>query len=131
MNILTSLFKKKFTKPKVLNSADRDIVKNRWSNIEQLITAKSPSAAKQAIIEADKLLEFVLKKLVNENQSLGENLKLAKDLFPSWSAYQQAWEAHKIRNALVHESDFEPTHSMSKDTVEKFRLVLQVLGALK
>ena len=131
MKILDLFFGKKHQKPKIFNTTDCDLARERWNHIDQLMNTRSPSAVRQAIIEADKLLEFALKKLVNDSQSLGENLKLAKDLFPSWSAYQQAWEAHKIRNALVHESDFEPTHSMSKDTVEKFRLVLQVLGALK
>jgi len=130
MKILDLLFKKNFSKPKVLNGTDRDTAKDRWDNIERLVSSRRPNALKQAIIEADKLLEFSLKKLVNENQSLGGNLKQAQNLFPSWSAYQQAWEAHKVRNALVHETSFEPTHSMAKDTIEKFRIVLQSLKVL-
>jgi len=130
MNILNLLFKRSFQKPKVLNGTDRDLVRHRWANIEQLAGAKSPSALKQAIIEADKLLEFALKKLINENQPLGENLKLAQGLFPSYATYQQAWEAHKVRNALVHEAGYEPTHSLAKDTINKFKIVLQTLRAL-
>ncbi|MFH1895892.1 MAG: hypothetical protein ABH814_00225, partial [bacterium] len=59
-----------------------------------------------------------------------ENLKLAQGLFPSYATYQQAWEAHKVRNALVHEAGYEPTHSLVKDTINKFKIVLQTLRAL-
>jgi len=130
MNILDLLFKKTFQKPKALTSEDRELARICWEHIEQLTASKSPSALRQAIVEADKLLELALKKLVNENQSLGENLKQAQNLFPSAVTYQQAWEAHKVRNALVHEAGFEPTQSYVKETLEKFRHILTVLRAL-
>ena len=130
MSFWQKIFSKTFSRPLALNGADRAWVANRWEQIAQLEKTGSPSALRQAVIEGDKLLEFVLKKLVNENQSLGENLKQAKDLFPSWSLYQQVWEAHKIRNALVHEAGFEPTQGLTRETIAKFRLALQTLGAL-
>mgnify|MGYP000530600649 CR=1 FL=1 len=124
------LNRKKYVRPKVLNGSDYDLLQERWKNIEKLIAAGKPSALRQAVVEADKLLEFSLKKLINKDQSLGENLKQAKDLFPDWNTYQQAWEAHKIRNALVHEANFEPTYSVSKEAIAKFKHSLQALGVL-
>lgn len=130
MSIFSFLFKNTFSKPKVLNGTDRDFIRSQWMNIDSLVKVGKPSTLRQAIIEADKLLEFTLKKLINDEQSLGENLKLAKDKFPSWAAYQMAWEAHKVRNALVHEAGFEPNHSLAKEAIEKFRQSLVSLGVL-
>ena len=130
MGFFSSLFKTKLLAPKMLNSTDRDHVKSKWREIEELVKLGKPSQLKQAVIEADKLLELVLRRLINESQSLGANLKEAKDLFPSWEEYQKAWEAHKVRNALLHESNFEPTSSLVKDVVDKYRNVLVSLRAM-
>lgn len=130
MGLFEFLFGKSYSKPKIINSTDRDLMRSRWSQIEGLVKLGGPSQLRQAIIEADNLLALALKRLVNEDQSLGDNLKQAKDLFPSWDDYQKAWEAHKVRNALVHEAGYEPPHYMAKDTIMKFNEVLQVLQAL-
>ncbi|MFH1767011.1 MAG: hypothetical protein ABH826_02875 [Patescibacteria group bacterium] len=130
MKLLNRLFGKRDQKPRVLNSSDREHICAQWRNIEELVKLSKPSQLRQAIIEADKLLELVLKKLVDKNQSLGENLKQAKDLFPSWEDYQKAWEAHKVRNALVHETEYELPHYLAKEALDNFEKSLRILGAL-
>ena len=130
MSFLSNLFRFTFSKPKVLNGTDRDYIKSRWNHIDELVRLGGSSQLKQAVIESDKLLEFILRKLINDQQSLGDNLKQAKDLFPSYSTYQQAWEAHKVRNALVHEAGYELPHYLAKQTIENFKMVFSALGAI-
>lgn len=58
--------------------------------------------SKKAVVkELDSSLEILLSDLYGKN-SLGENLKKISNKFPS-SDYQKIWDAHKIRNRLVHE----------------------------
>lgn len=59
-----------------------------------------------AIIEADKTLDFALKKSSFQGKSMGERLKNAKKYYEK-DFYNIVWEAHKIRNALVHEIDYK------------------------
>lgn len=56
----------------------------------------------QAIIDADKLLSFVLKKN-GYNGSVGEQLKKSKSI----KNKNDIWYAHKVRNKIAHELDYE------------------------
>ena len=60
---------------------------------------------------------------------MGERLKNARPYFRDFRVYQGLWEAHKVRNALVHEADYEPIHSVTKGAVAKIKQGLQALGA--
>jgi hypothetical protein len=59
---------------------------------------------KHNIIEADKILDNVLKFKKIKGDTMGERLKNSKKLFSS-KEYNNVWEAHKMRNQLVHEID--------------------------
>lgn len=57
---------------------------------------------KDSLVELDKLLDFALKNKRVKGETLGERLKNAKSMFNK-SDYNALWEAHKLRNQLVHE----------------------------
>jgi hypothetical protein len=105
------------------------MVVETWSQIQIQVASKNSSSLKQAVITCDKLLDTVLKDLVG-GETLGERLKNAKDLFSNYQIYQTAWEAHKVRNSLVHETNYDPPYYVCNDAVNKFNEVLRDLGAL-
>ncbi|MGB0757710.1 MAG: hypothetical protein ACPGO5_04620 [Patescibacteria group bacterium] len=79
---------------------DADLVAMRMERIESLLAGASDTEWSLAIIEADKLLDYLLKARHIAGTTLGERLKVAcykhKEL-------RNVWEAHKVRNRIVHE----------------------------
>lgn len=92
-----------------------------------MVDLNKPSARNQALIRADKLVDHALK-VVSQGETMGERLKIAQEAFSSWEIYDQLWQAHKLRNKMVHEAGFEPPHYTVKDALEKIKKALEDLG---
>jgi hypothetical protein len=90
-----------------------------WQSIDVLIKGGMPSQLRQALIKADKTVDTALKDLVL-GETMGERLKNAKDLFDR-DVYDKIWKAHKVRNRLVHEADYEPQHFIVKEAIKNLR----------
>jgi len=130
MNLLQFLFGVK-TGSRRLTVATRDSVKTGWQNVQSLVASRNPSSLKQAVVLSDKILDAVLKDLV-AGETEGDRLKEAKarELFSSQEIYNKAWDAHKMRNSLVHEVNYDPPYYVCNDAVSKFGEVLRDLRAL-
>ncbi len=70
---------------------------SRWAHIKSLIESPNESDWRQAIIEADIMLEEVLNQAGYPGVSVGDKLKMA-----SFNSLDDAWEAHKVRNDIAH-----------------------------
>ena len=119
--IINFLSGKKPVSRRVVAMVTRD-----WQEVWTLVKGDSPSQLKQALIVADRSLDSVLKDLV-AGTTMGERLKNAKNLFHS-QTYDKVWQAHKLRNALVHEGGFEAQGFVIKNSVEQFENALKELG---
>ena len=97
-----------------LTSGEEAFIRNQWRMIGK---GQSP---KNDILEADKLLDFALEKY-GYSGSLGEKLKKASKLF---SDKNGVWVAHKMRNKLAHEINFQPSEFEFRLALESFRKVL-------
>lgn len=77
----------------------------KWKLVEEHINSDDPNKWKLAILEADIILSEMLERFSLPGESVGEKLKAVE---PSdFDTLDQAWEAHKIRNAIAHQgSDF-------------------------
>jgi hypothetical protein len=102
-------------------------IEEDWARVEQLVGTGKPSAFKEAVIVADKLLDYALKQIA-PGESMGERLKNARDGFPR-PLYQGLWDAHKVRNALVHDPNYDLTRLVAEGALEKFRAGFKHLGA--
>jgi hypothetical protein len=98
-----------------------------WQHVMDLLNQKDLLSKKQAVLDADKLLDLVLKSLV-VGKDLGARLKNSQKLFNSRECYQMAWEAHKLRNKIAHEINFEPTSSSCSQAVNNFKKAFRNLG---
>lgn len=95
----------------------------RWEHVEMLMRGKTPSEWKEAIIEADIMLDDLLTQL-GYNGSIGEKLKAADP--NSFRTLQNAWEAHKVRNQIAHEgSSFNISDTLLNRTLSHYRAVFQ------
>ena len=101
-------------------------IKGEWDKIGVLTKGTNPSQLRQALISADKTLDNALRDMV-PGESMGERLKNAKEKFDKYT-YRKIWEAHKMRNNLVHESGFEPPHYIVKEAISDLKDSLYKLG---
>lgn len=98
-------------------------ISDRFAKIE----AMEPQLA---VIEADKLVDTVLKKAGVKGETLGERLRGSENMI-SRSVYSDMWEAHKVRNQIVHDHDFEISSVDHIAVVRKMKRFLVELGAFK
>lgn len=111
--------------PGVLKSYDQRKIKEEWERVEQLIQLGKPSTFKEAVIVADNLMDYALVR-ISYGETMGERLKNAREAFPS-PIYQDLWRAHRVRNALVHDPDYDLTQLVARDALEGIKAALQAL----
>ncbi|OGC56140.1 hypothetical protein A2797_02175 [candidate division WWE3 bacterium RIFCSPHIGHO2_01_FULL_48_15] len=110
-----------------LKPYDKARITSEWGRIEQLVSAGSPSAIKEAVLAADKLLDYALAQ-ISSGETMGERLKNSFSAFPR-DVYQGLWDAHKARNAMVHEINYDLSVLMAKEVLGKFKRGFMALGA--
>ena len=116
------------SKGKAATAVDRNLVKNKWVEVGQMMRDGGPANYRQAIMEADKLVDMVLRSKV-PGDTMGERLKNARGLFHQHT-YDRLWTAHKIRNKLAHEAEFEGLSSDAKTAVRNFEKALKELRVI-
>jgi hypothetical protein len=109
-----------------VSSETEEKIRRDWDTINTLLKQGSPSQLKQALITADKSLDNALRDRV-AGETMGERLKNAVNIYDR-DIYNKIWQAHKLRNSVVHESGFEPAHFMITDAVDNLKKGLLVLG---
>ena len=122
-------------KPKIsvrisLDWQDKEIVSKRWADVENLLELGRPSNFQKAVLEADKIVDFVLKKMRVPGETMGDRIRSAQKRFSNYQTYQALWDAHKIRNRIVHEMNSEVLNYEAKEAITKFKKVLSDLGAI-
>ncbi|MEI7512257.1 MAG: hypothetical protein WCK01_02235 [Candidatus Uhrbacteria bacterium] len=101
-------------------------VRETWRQIEET-SDHGIMGAKLSVIEADKLLDGVLRSMVIPGETLGERLKSAAYTYKD---IHKVWPAHKLRNQLVHDSTFEITISQAKRALKDYEAALRTLHIL-
>jgi hypothetical protein len=72
----------------------------RWVHVKALLTSAATSDWRQAIIEADIMLEEMLRAIGYDGVTIGDMLK---NVDPAdFVTLDKAWEAHKVRNQIAH-----------------------------
>lgn len=122
-------FRKKMTPGRVAASIDRNYVQEEWERIQESIRTGGESRFQQAVIAADKLLDYVLKATV-PGETMGDRLVNARQAFSEPAAYQAAWDGHKLRNRLVHETNYSTVSWEAQQAIQDFERALRDLGVL-
>lgn len=107
-------------------TVDNTYVQNKLQEIDELVKLGSPSNFSRAVLEGDKLLDHILKGLRTPGLTMGDRLRAAQNRFSS-EGYNAAWQAHKIRNELVHNSQYEITDFMARDAINNFKKAIREL----
>lgn len=101
---------------------------NRWAEIKRHVNSFTEAEWKLAVIEADKFVDETLKTAGFVGESMGERLMLIQP--GQILSLQTLWDAHKLRNLLVHDPRYQMTHRQAIVAVEAFEETLIELGAL-
>lgn len=96
-----------------------------WEEVMKKIDSSHPADWNLAVIRADSILDEVLKSMGLGGETMGERLKqLDRSRLASLDG---VWEAHKIRNRIVHETDRVMTYQEARRAV---MLLAEALGEL-
>lgn len=106
---------------------DKEGFKKQWQMIEDLLKKPGEMNYKLAVLEADKLLDYVLKSMAMPGKDLKERLRFATF---KYRKLKRVYWAHGVRNQLVHEPAFHLDFSLAKRAVKEFKRALEELGAL-
>ncbi len=109
-----------------LHGFTRARIASTWAEIIKT-QAQGIMGAKIAVIEADKLLDGVLKSMFMPGETLGERLKSAAYKYPN---IRQVWGAHRLRNQLVHDASFEISMSQARQAIRDYEAAFKTLNVM-
>lgn len=101
--------------------------RTEWFAIQKLLENKNSNAYAMAILNADKMLDGILKDSGVSGETMGERLKSSKGKLNNLNGI---WTAHKLRNRIAHESDVKITFPVVKKTLLIYKKAFKELGVL-
>ena len=120
--VMISLTKKHNTK------FDKENYQIDFLRIENSLKRDSEASYSMTIINGDKLLDRALCEMGVPGRTMGDRLKkIGKAKFSQLNA---VWHAHKLRNQIAHESDFQPTYAQAQHALATYKQALKDLGAI-
>lgn len=109
-------------RPRVLKT---EKFQEQWREMQKLCANKD--TWRQAVIDADNMLDEALKKKRFAGKTMGERLTKAQRMLTN---NESVWFGHKLRNKLESEPDTKPKEKEIKDALIGIRQALKDLGAL-
>lgn len=101
----------------------------KWQKIKKYLDSDNPSDWRWAVLEADSLLEDIIKKIGYEGESFGERLKKIKPA--QFKTLEDLWKAHKVRNRVAHPGgETEFTKEEAENALELYESSLKELQYL-
>jgi len=109
---------------------ERERVANpRWHYIQTLIESPNESDWRVAIIEADSMMEEMLKEKGLTGNSVSELLESAKE--SGYRSIQDAWDGHLVRNQIAHQgSDFPVSQVEGRRVIKMFQNFFEELRVI-
>lgn len=106
---------------------NREAYQTKFLSIENKLVQDNPTSFTATIIEADKLLDKAMNEMGIPGKTMGDRLKKSGDKFSNLNA---VWRAHKLRNAIAHESDLEISYKQAFNALSVYKQALKDLGAI-
>lgn len=93
----------------------------KWQDVQKRMATNDESEWKLAIIEADSILDEVIKQLGYRGNTMGERMKNIKPgQFPH---LDDAWRVHKVRNFIAHDASYKLQHATAQHAMEIYRKI--------
>lgn len=103
---------------------DAGVKNERWEGVVKLMNSYNENDWKQAIIEADTILENMVDRMGYDGETIGDKMKKIE---PSdFVTLDSAWEAHRVRNKIAHSgSMFKLTKDEAERVIGLYKKVFQ------
>lgn len=112
--------------PVALRSA---VFRDRWTSVLRRFSTNSPDSMRLAVVEADTLIDSILKDMGLEGEHMADRLaKLAPD---SLKSLQGLWRAHRLRNDLVHTPGFFLSREDAEGAIKNYEDFLREIKVLQ
>ena len=96
----------------------------QWQRIEDHLQSPNENDWRQAIMEADIMLDDILDKMDLPGETMGDKLKAVDK--GAFLTLDNAWEAHRARNQIAHEgSAYVLTGREAKRIIELYKTVFE------
>lgn len=104
-------------------------MRKRWNKIEKDMESDDPERWREAIFDADQMLDKVLQKIGYEGKTMEERLGHIRTTvqFPS---LEDAWRTRKIRNFFVEDPDYRLTREVVERTKGLYKKIFTETGIL-
>lgn len=113
----------------VIAAPEAAAVSPRWQHITALAGSGNLSEWREAIIEADIMLDDMLARQGYAGDGVGEKLMQVER--SDFATLSDAWEAHKVRNQIAHEgSAFDLSETLARRTIARYEAVFREFGAI-
>ncbi|MDO5480201.1 MAG: hypothetical protein Q4F58_00815 [Candidatus Saccharibacteria bacterium] len=106
---------------------NKEKYQTRFLAIENGLNKNNSATFMKTVIDGDKLLDKAMVEMGIPGKTMGDRLKHSKEKFSDINA---VWRAHKLRNALAHESDLEITYRQAQVAMAIYKKALKELGAI-
>jgi hypothetical protein len=101
---------------------------SKWDEIQRHLNSIKEAEWKFAVIEADSLVDSILKASGYPGDTMGDRLKnIDKSQIVTLDGL---WEAHKIRNRLAHDVSYFLRYGEAKRAIQLYEKTLKELNAL-
>ncbi len=85
-----------------VSSSQKQAINKKRSEIEELASSDNMIELKHAVMEADKLVDKILKLKGYGGSTFADRLK-ASEQYTDRKVYQDLWDGHKVRNRIAHD----------------------------
>jgi hypothetical protein len=101
----------------------------RWQRIEELAGSEHSSAWREAIIEADIMLDDLLSRQGYAGEGVAEKLRQVER--SDMASLEDAWEAHRVRNQVAHQgSAFDLSPTLAQRTIARYERVFREFNVI-
>ncbi len=107
---------------------DKEAYQVDFLRIENALQQGNDASYAMVVIQGDKLLDKALCQMGVQGRTMGDRLKKIGDA--KFSEINKVWNAHKLRNRIAHESDFQPDFKQAKNALATYKQALKDLGAI-
>ena len=106
---------------------DKEAYQTKFLEIENRLKKENPASYAITVINCDKLLDKAMIEMGVPGKTMGDRLKRCGGRFTNVNA---VWRAHKLRNVIAHETDFEISYKQALNAVAIYKQALRDLGAI-
>ena len=106
---------------------NKEVYQAKFLEIENKFKKENPASYVTTVINGDKLLDKAMMEMGVPGKTMGERLKRCGDKFTNLNG---VWQAHKLRNAIAHETDVEVSYKRAYNALAIYKQALKDLGAI-